>query len=73
MSMYNLLESSDNVSKTSEILWQYCRNEPAINAAGDEITHFTANNTTTDSFKIKEQIRGETGANGTKMLKKWYH
>ena len=28
MPMYNLIKYSDNNSKTSESLWQYCRNEP---------------------------------------------
>ena len=30
MSMYNLIEYSDNYSKTSERLWQYHRDEPAL-------------------------------------------
>ena len=30
MSMYNLTEYSDNYSKTSGILQQYCRDEPAV-------------------------------------------
>ena len=33
MLMYNLIEYSDNYIKTSEILWQSCRDEPAINTA----------------------------------------
>ena len=51
MRMYNLLEYSDNYSKTSRILWQYCRDEPAINAADGEIADFTEANAITDSFK----------------------
>ena len=31
MPMYNLIEYSDNYSRTSGILWQYCRNVPAVN------------------------------------------
>ena len=31
MPMYNLIEYSKNYSKTSEILWQYCRDVPAVN------------------------------------------
>ena len=30
MLIYNLKEYSDNYSKTSGILWQYCRDEPAL-------------------------------------------
>ena len=30
MSMYSLKEYSDNCSKTSGILWQYCRDELAV-------------------------------------------
>ena len=32
MPMYNLIEYTDNYSKTSGILWQYCRDEPALDA-----------------------------------------
>ena len=31
MPMYNLIESNDNLSKTSGILRQYCRDAPAVN------------------------------------------
>ena len=31
MPMYNLIEYNDNYSKTSIILWQYCRDQSAIN------------------------------------------
>ena len=30
MPMYNLIKYSDNYSKTSGILWQYCRDEPMM-------------------------------------------
>ena len=50
MSMYNLIEYSDNCSKTSRILWQYCRDEPALN--------FNNANATTNLFKLKEKITG---------------
>ena len=29
--MHNLIEYSDNYSKTSESLWQYCKDTPAVN------------------------------------------
>ena len=53
MLMYKLIEYSDNYSKTFGILWEHCRDEPALNNVA--IVHFTANNTITDSFKIKEK------------------
>ena len=31
MPMYNLIEYSDNYSKTSGILWKYCRDVAAVN------------------------------------------
>ena len=64
MPMYNLVEYSDNYAKTTGKLWQYCKDIPALNA-NDEITRFTGGNTT-DSFKLKAKITGETGNNGTK-------
>ena len=30
MSMYNLIEYSDNYSKTSGTLWQYCKDIPVV-------------------------------------------
>ena len=33
MPMYNLIEYSDDYSKTSGSLSQYCRDEPALDAA----------------------------------------
>ena len=64
MPMYNLIEYSDNYAKTTGSLWQYCKDIPARNANGD-IAIFTENNTT-DSFKFKAKIAGQTGKDGTK-------
>ena len=52
MPMYNLIKYSNNYSKTSGILWQYCRDEPAVND-NSVIVDFTVSNSITDSFKIK--------------------
>ena len=52
--MYNLVDYSDNYSKTSGILWQYCRDEPAVNDNG-EIAYSTEANAITDLFTIKEK------------------
>ena len=51
MPMYNLIEYSDNYSKTSESLWQYCKDIPAVNDDG-EIVNFNGANAT-DSFNLK--------------------
>ena len=72
MPMYNLIEHSDDYWKTFGISWQYCRDEPTLNAAGDAIADFTAENAFTDSFKIKQKITHQAGDNGIKTSK-WYH
>ena len=65
--MYNLIEYSGNYSKTSRILWQYCRDVSTVN---DDcaITDFTEANATTDSFSLEGKITGQTGNNGTKNI-----
>ena len=64
MPMYNLIEYSDNYAKTTGSLWQYCKDIPARNA-NNEIIIFSEDNTT-DSFKFKAKITGQTGNDGTK-------
>ena len=64
MPMYNLIEYSDNYAKTTGSLWQYCKDMPARNA-NDDIVIFAEDNTT-DSFKFKAKITGQTGNDGTK-------
>ena len=54
MLMYNLIEYGDNYSKTSGIVWQYCRDRPAVDNNG-AIVDFTIANSITGSFKIKEK------------------
>ena len=54
MHMYNLIDYSDAYSKTSGSLWQYWRDEPALNNDG-EIIDFPANNNNA-LFKFKKQI-----------------
>ena len=65
MPMYNLIEYSDNYSKTSESLWQYCKDIPAVD--NNAIVDFTDNNLT-DSFNFKVKMTGQTGDNGTKNV-----
>ena len=56
MPVYNLKEFSDySDSKASEILWQYCRDEPDLDV-NYAITDFNAANTIINSIKIKEKI-----------------
>ena len=66
--MYNLVEYSDNYSKTSEILRKYCRDKSAVDDNG-AIVNFNGANAITDLFKIKVKITGQTGDNGTKNVK----
>ena len=58
MSLYNLIEYSDNYSKTSRSLWQYCKEIPAVNNAGNIVDFNGAN--ATDSFNFKTKITGQT-------------
>ena len=65
MPMYNLIEYSDNYAKTTGSLWQYCKDIPARNANNNNIVIFAEDNTT-DSFKFKAKITGQTGNDETK-------
>ena len=51
MPMYKLIEYSDNYSKTSGSLWQYCTDIPAADN-NNAIVNFAENNLT-DSFNFK--------------------
>ena len=62
MPMYNLIEYSDNYSKTSGSLWQYCKEIPAVNNDGNIVDFNGAN--ATDSFNFKTKITGQTDNNG---------
>ena len=64
MPMYNLIEYSNNYSKTSGSLWQYYRYEPALNNAG-ALVDFPGNSA---SFKFKQKITGSTGNDGKKAV-----
>ena len=45
MQMHNLLEYSDNYSKTSGSLWQYCKNIAAVNNNADVLGFNGGNDT----------------------------
>ena len=68
MSMYNLIESSDNYSKTSRSLYQYYREEPFLDNNG-AIADFPADDNNSASFKFKTKIADRIGNNGTKDVK----
>ena len=61
MPMYNLIEYSDNYSKTSGSLWQYYKDIPVVN--NGNIAEFNGANTT-DSFNFQAKITGQAGNNG---------
>ena len=65
MAMYNLTEYSNNYLKTSRILWQYYRDELALNDDDGALAN-SCNNSA--SFKIKQKITGSTGDDGTKNV-----
>ena len=69
MPMYNLIEYSNNYSKTSGSLWQYCKEIPAVNNNGD-IVDFNGANATLIlilkcyfDFNFKIKITGQTTDN----------
>ena len=55
--MHNLIEYSDDYTKTSGSLWQYCRDEPA-----DKITD-------SKSFKLKSRFLNKADNTGTLNVK----
>ena len=60
MLIYNLIEYSDNYSKTSGSLWKYCKDIPAVDNNGDIVDFNGAN--ATDSFNFKTKKTGQTAA-----------
>ena len=64
MPIYNLIECSDNYSKTSRSLWQYYRDETALTDAG-KFDNFSGNR---GSFKFKQKILGLSGNYGAKAV-----
>ena len=62
MPIHNLIENSNNYSKTSGSLWQYYRQKPALTDASalDNFPGISA------SLKFKQKITGSTGNDDTK-------
>ena len=67
MPMYNVIVSSNNFSKTSGSLWQYCKEIPAINMNGAMVDFNGAN--ASNSFNFKTKITGQTNDMEQLMLK----
>ena len=64
IAMYNLIECSDNHSKTSGSLQQYCRDKKNLTDAG-AFNDFSGNNA---SFKFKQKTTSSTGNNSTQAV-----
>ena len=62
ISVYNLIEYSDNYSKISGSSWQYCKDIPAVNADGSIVGFNGAD--ATNSFNFKTKITVQTDNNG---------
>ena len=61
MPVYNLIQCSDNYSKTSGSLWQYCKVIPAVDNNNNAIVDFT-----NDFIKIK--MTGQIGNDRAKNV-----
>ena len=59
MSMYNLIQYSDNCSKTSGSLWKYYRDKPSLNH-NDNIVDFSGGNHNCKSFKYTQKNTNQT-------------
>ena len=68
MPIYNLIEYSDNYSKTFGSLYQYYRDEPLLDSTG-AIPGFPAYNNNCALFKYKTKIAGGIGNDRTKNVK----
>ena len=60
--MFNLIEYSDNYLKTSESLWPYCKDIPAVNNNVDIVNFNGAN--AADLFNSKAKIIRQAGHDG---------
>ena len=61
MPMYNSIKYSNNYSKTSGNLWQYCKDIPDVNNDGKIVDFNDAN--ATHSFNFKTKITDQTNDN----------
>ena len=65
MPIYNVIDYSGAYSKTSRSLWQYYRDEPALDNKGN-IVDFPADKNNSASFKFKQKVTGQAGNGGRK-------
>ena len=64
MSMFNVIEYTDNYIKTSGSLWQYYRDKSFIGNIGNIID--VPDDPDSNSFKYKQKITDQAGSDGTK-------
>ena len=69
MPLYNLIEFSDIYSKTFGSLWQYYRDEPALNNAEGIIVFLIIIIIIVFRLNIKKKTTGQTDNDDTNMLK----
>ena len=62
MSICNLIEYSDNHSKTSGSFWQYCKDTSTVNNKGNIVNFNGAN--ATDSYNSRAKINGQIDEDG---------
>ena len=67
MSMYNLIEYSDNYSKASGSLWQYCKDMPAVDDDGNIVNSNGVN--ASNSLNFKAKITGQARDDEKKQKK----
>ena len=68
MPIHNLIECSNSYLKTSGNVWQYYRDEPALDS-NNNIIDFPADNNNSKSFKFKQQIIRKTGNGGARNVR----
>ena len=69
MLIYNLIEYSNNYLKTSANLWQYYRDETALNGHNCMIDFLDVDGNSA-SFRFKQKVTGQTRNNGTKYVQR---
>ena len=65
MPMYNLMEYSDAYQETLGNLWEYYKDQSALDN-NTNIVDFPSDNNNSISFKFKQQITEQRGNGGTK-------
>ena len=66
--VYHLIEYRDNYSKTSRVLWQFCKDVLTVDTNG-AITNLTEANAATDSFNRTVKLTSQTGNKGTRNVR----